>query len=952
MAQKKIEIIIDIDNKDIQFATDKTLTLVQQIKLLKAELQKTKEGTKEFEILRNKLNETQDQFARVNAKSRELFGTLSLIPGPIGEIAGKVNGAISLLKTFSGFSFAELKSQFNGLISDIKGILIQLGSWGEKTSEISQTNGDLSNSNEEVSSSFEQVSNSAADNAAQIQRNIAVSKETVKVDEDKVKSLQSLVTKEQEYRTAAKAKISELSNLITLGKEDTKVNQARIKEIEKLNQGIEFSRYREGQLNTEILNTVEASRSATGAIQSQTIATRTAAVAANVATASFRLLKGVLASLGIGLLILGITTLATKIYDWVTATDEADAANKKLSESLEFLVYTLDQTQQAIQDETKLLTTRAKIAGKSADEIAKIELNSYDKRIKAAKEGRERLEREAELILTNVKITEEQRAELIEKNNEAIAQNSRELTNLYVEQKQAQADEELRIAEEARKKQEKIDADKKVKAEKQAEQRKKDLEDLKEFQRQADLTLMEAKDREIAEINDKYNEQINLAKKYKQDTTDIEAARQKEIGLINEKYDKEALEKKSQNLDARIQLELDKETVNLETLKTLLQEKARIQIEANKLTGEEALAVQAEYNKKFNDAVKNQKEKELLIRLEGAKNDKDAQIQIYQEFLDELKTRDGINLEERFNLQNEYQNKILGLIDAKQEERLAKNEQANQQFQKYDSEYYDGLRQSYTQYQTDLDAAKEKGQITDDEYQARKRANSKATIDLDRAEQESKLELAGVVGNALGAVANLIGKNTVAGKALAIAQATIDTYAGAAKALATYPPPFGAIAAGTVILQGLLNVKQILSVKVPGASDGTTGPTGGPQFNTGTIRVQGRARGGMIYGPGTETSDSIPAMLSNGEFVINARSTRMFQPLLQKINSFGNDIPKFQMGGIVMGAAPAGSKENNIALSDIIGETLRREPIRTYVTSTDMSNQQQFDRVIKSRSLI
>lgn len=45
------------------------------------------------------------------------------------------------------------------------------------------------------------------------------------------------------------------------------------------------------------------------------------------------------------------------------------------------------------------------------------------------------------------------------------------------------------------------------------------------------------------------------------------------------------------------------------------------------------------------------------------------------------------------------------------------------------------------------------------------------------------------------------------------------------------------------------------------------------------------ADGGSVVGPGTSTSDSILAMLSNGEFVVNARSTREFQPLLEAINS-------------------------------------------------------------------
>lgn len=36
----------------------------------------------------------------------------------------------------------------------------------------------------------------------------------------------------------------------------------------------------------------------------------------------------------------------------------------------------------------------------------------------------------------------------------------------------------------------------------------------------------------------------------------------------------------------------------------------------------------------------------------------------------------------------------------------------------------------------------------------------------------------------------------------------------------------------------------------------------------------GLADGGMITGPGTSTSDSIPAMLSNGEYVVNAAAVK------------------------------------------------------------------------------
>ncbi|MGW3193711.1 lytic transglycosylase domain-containing protein, partial [Streptomyces sp. NPDC001118] len=55
----------------------------------------------------------------------------------------------------------------------------------------------------------------------------------------------------------------------------------------------------------------------------------------------------------------------------------------------------------------------------------------------------------------------------------------------------------------------------------------------------------------------------------------------------------------------------------------------------------------------------------------------------------------------------------------------------------------------------------------------------------------------------------------------------------------------------------------------------------------------GHAQGGYISGPGTGTSDSVLARLSNGEFVINARSTAEYRPLLEAINN------RFASGGYV-----------------------------------------------------
>jgi uncharacterized alpha/beta hydrolase family protein len=106
--------------------------------------------------------------------------------------------------------------------------------------------------------------------------------------------------------------------------------------------------------------------------------------------------------------------------------------------------------------------------------------------------------------------------------------------------------------------------------------------------------------------------------------------------------------------------------------------------------------------------------------------------------------------------------------------------------------------------------------------------------------------------------------------------------------------------------------------------------------------------GGIVTGAGTSTSDSIPTLLSNGEFVINANASRMFAPILSQLNSLGNQ-PQFDMGSLLTQAI------GNTTLTSVMAEDAENRmtpPIKTYVSATDMSNQQQMDRLIKSRSTI
>jgi hypothetical protein len=113
------------------------------------------------------------------------------------------------------------------------------------------------------------------------------------------------------------------------------------------------------------------------------------------------------------------------------------------------------------------------------------------------------------------------------------------------------------------------------------------------------------------------------------------------------------------------------------------------------------------------------------------------------------------------------------------------------------------------------------------------------------------------------------------------------------------------------------------------------------------------AEGGLISGPGTGTSDSIMARVSNGESVINARSTKMFAPLLSAINQAGGGraIPSFANGGMVN--VPPTQVSQSLDTFERLEKaiySISDRPIETYVKQTVVTNAQDTARKIKNRT--
>jgi hypothetical protein len=119
---------------------------------------------------------------------------------------------------------------------------------------------------------------------------------------------------------------------------------------------------------------------------------------------------------------------------------------------------------------------------------------------------------------------------------------------------------------------------------------------------------------------------------------------------------------------------------------------------------------------------------------------------------------------------------------------------------------------------------------------------------LDEQKKQDRLEAAQALSDTFGQIANLFGEQTAAGKAAAIAQATIDTFLSAQKAyqatvgIPIVGPVLAPINAGIAIAAGIKNIQAIRAVPTPnntgggggGISNsfsGATAQTQAPSFN-------------------------------------------------------------------------------------------------------------------------
>jgi hypothetical protein len=527
----------------------------------------------------------------------------------------------------------------------------------------------------------------------------------------------------------------------------------------------------------------------------------------------FKILKGAIAATGIGLIIVALGTIVAYWDDIKASISGVSSAQKNLNIDVEKNLDTEEKKIEALSDQENTL----KLQGKSEKYILQLKMEQIQRAIIQAK-----------LNLANAEATKKSQIAAAKRNHEILTGimnflatpvrtllgvidsvgsalgkqfnllKAYDLTNKslvdYVFNEKEIEDKGEASVQAAKDKLQKyisqydgaqlqinaIDRKANDANNKNAEEQAKKEQEAQAILNEANKKLKTQQEQELQTIAETYAEKRKkLAEAGIDDNGDLAKAEKAERTAVEEKYKKQELEKEN-----AFQAELNKVKLDLKLAGIKDEyEKAKVQIEEN-------------YKKQYEDINKNEnyKEEERIALKVELKKKENAELDALQLTRDSKKAETDIA-----NLDKEISKAASDL-----------------EFQKTLLDQKDIL----------LEESFKRRLITEDAYKAGVETNSKARIEIDKAETAAKIENAQKISALLGGLSDVMGRETAAGKAFAVAQATIDTYLAAQKAyqamagIPVYGPALGAVAAGVAVAGGIKNVKSILAVKTPGGGGG------------------------------------------------------------------------------------------------------------------------------------
>ena len=481
------------------------------------------------------------------------------------------------------------------------------------------------------------------------------------------------------------------------------------------------------------------------------------------------------------------------------------------------------------------------------------------------------------------------------------------------------------------------------------DKRKQELQQLADLEQQLNLDLIDNADKRAIK-------ELDIAKqKYIQQIKELKAGKKREeelIILVERNIEKKRLEIEKKSYESSLAVIKDfREKVLGEEDKTsgklveILEKRAEVEIEnIEKLAGtqyaefetrEQRMKLLADKEKVFLDATLEQYDTYYQKQRTEADKTFNADMKLGENrLIEKQKTIDEFNKLYQLDVQRELdaEMKRTGETEVSLEKRneiIETSLNIRRERQIEIDDYYDNYDQNRV-----IKHEQNISQINEEEQQRRtdilkKFSDTRNKIrEQEKLAEEEKVKLA-LAG--LDTMASIAGEESAIGKALAVASTTISTYKAAQLAYAsqmTIPSPDApiraAVAAGIAIAQGLARVAQIVKVD-----------------------TSVNAADGMVVGNGSGRLDNIPVNVSNGETIVNARSSKMFGSLLSSINQAGGGR-RFASGGIASMTTQTSGEQN--LLNQLVGQG--GQPIKTYVVSTEVSTMQSLDRQTKYRSMI
>lgn len=315
-----------------------------------------------------------------------------------------------------------------------------------------------------------------------------------------------------------------------------------------------------------------------------------------------------------------------------------------------------------------------------------------------------------------------------------------------------------------------------------ADAKAEELKQLKQYYDDALKLFMDARTRELQEVEEKYDEQIALAKKHNQDTTLLERAKQREIDEIIKKYEDERIQRQKEQVEEQLQV-LQQQI-----------ERIRQMNDTSNLREPQEQSFMTNYHQGFGK-----------LFMAGSS----------------FSYQSGEDVENQVLAQITYNNKILELTKSRIEQ---ENALLNQQLE------IEGITADR---RLEIERTLRENEMALSDAAIKNEADN---INAYRSLQEKKnialQNSLSVASDIFGSMAQIAGEETKAGKAFAVTQAVIDTYAAANSAYASMAgipyvgPALGIAAAAAAIASGIANVKTILSTKVSATETSVSLPSG------------------------------------------------------------------------------------------------------------------------------